>query len=261
MKKNTYMLLVVVSAAMMAGAAAPAFEKVPDAARTALKGARGKQVRKGLVFVNGHYLPPPYVVARYGTAIFINNIQVTGQIVSWKQFIATQPGGTTAAAPAPAAPAKKATAIDDLFDDGGTPAAATTAPTTADAGDDSGAFVPNARTNQMIKRINDYRTDVNKRLLNGDACFFGRYGFVAVQQRLSRGLLDVLPEAIRDAADGSDLFNRLRGRGVGYLNANICADLIDNRADYSALVERRRKMKEDEDVQKLISTGKQGIAP
>ena len=33
------------------------------------------------------------------------------------------------------------------------------------------------------------------------------------------------------------------------------------KCDYTALVERRRKVKEDEDVQKLISTGKQGIAP
>ena len=257
--KKMYVLLAAGAAGLLVGAAAPAFEKVPDAARTALKGARGKPVRKGMVFVDGHYLPPPYTVARYGTAIFVNDVQVTGQIVPWKTFLATQPGGAPAAAsaPTPAAPAKKATAIDDLFDDGA-PAAAP-APAAADAG--GGAFVANARSNQLLKRINDYRTDVNKRLLNGDACFFGRYGFVAVQQRLSRGLLDVLPEAIRDSADGTDLFNRLRGRGVGFLNANICADLIDNRADYTALVERRRKVKEDEEVQKMLSSGGQGISP
>ena len=256
--KKTYILLAALAAAMTACAAA--FEKVPDAANAALKGSRGKSVRKGMVFVNGHYLPPPYVVARYGTAIFINNIQVTGQIVPWKSFLATQPGGASAApASAPAAPARKATAIDDLFDDGGTPPqAAAQAPAASDAG--GGAFVPNARSDQLLKRINDYRTDVNKRLRNGDACFFGRYGMVVVQQRLIRGMMDVLPEAMRDSEDGADLFGRMRAKGL-YLNANICSDLIENRADCTALVELRRKMKADEDVQKLISSGAQGIAP
>ena len=256
--KKTYILLVALATVLSADAAAPAFEKVPDAARTALKGARGKPVRKGFVFVNGHYLPPPYVVARYGTAIFINNIQVTGQVVPWKSFLATQPGNASAAAPAPAAPAKKATAIDDLFDDGGTSAPQEAA---AKPAADSGAFEPNARTEQMLKRINDYRTDVNKRLLNGDACFFGRYGFVVVQQRLTRGMMDALPEAIRDSENGADLFGRMRAKGLAYLNANICADLIENRADYSALVERRRQMKEDEDVLNILSNGARGTAP
>ena len=120
--KKTYILLVALATILSTDAAAPAFEKVPDAARVALKGARGKPVRKGFVFVNGHYLPPPYVVARYGTAIFVNNVQVTDQIVPWKSFLATQAGAAPAAPSAPAAPAKKATAIDDLFDDGGTSA-------------------------------------------------------------------------------------------------------------------------------------------
>ena len=113
----------------------------------------------------------------------------------------------------------------------------------------------------MLKRINDYRTDVNKRLLNGDACFFGRYGFVVVQKRLTRGMMDVLPEAIRDSEDGAELFGRMRARGLAYLNANICADLIENRADYSSLVERRRQMKEDEDVVNILSSGAKRTAP
>ena len=256
--KKTYILLVALATILSTDAAAPAFEKVPDAARVALKGARGKPVRKGFVFVNGHYLPPPYVVARYGTAIFVNNVQVTGQVVPWKSFLATQPGNEPAVTPAPAAPAKKATAIDDLFDDGGTSAQHEAA---AKPAADSGSFEPNARSEQMLKRINDYRTDVNKRLLNGDACFFGRYGFVVVQKRLTRGMMDVLPEAIRDSEDGAELFGRMRARGLAYLNANICADLIENRADYSSLVERRRQMKEDEDVVNILSSGAKRTAP
>jgi len=280
--KKTYILLTALAAALVVGAAPSAFEKVPNAARIALKGTRGKPVRKGMVFVNGHYLPPPYVVARYGTAIFINNVQVTGQVISWKQFLATQPGAAAAApaavapapaptpAPAPAAPEKKATSIDDLFDDGDAPAPAPAAPAPVpvpaaapevDAGGDDIVFEPNARSNMMLKRINDYRTEVNKRLLNGDACFFGRYGFVAVQQRISREMMDVLPEAMRDCESGAALFSRMTSMGFSYLNAGICADLIDNRTDYAALLERRRKMRADEEVQKIIYTGSQGLVP
>lgn len=283
--KKTYILLTALVAALVVGAAPPAFEKVPNAARIALKGARGKQVRKGMVFVNGHYLPPPYVVTRYGTAIFINNVQVTGQIVPWKQFLATQPGykpppvATPAPTPAPAprpapiAP-KRATSIDDLFDDDvpapapapapapvvAAPAPVPVAAPEEDVGGDDITFEPNARSNMLLKRINDYRTEINKRLLNGDACFFGRYGFVAVQQRVSRDMMNVLPEAMRDSENGAELFSRMTARGFSYLNANICADLMENRADYAALLERRRKMRADEEVLKIIS-GTQEIVP
>ena len=44
--------------------------------------------------------------------------------------------------------------------------------------------------------------------------------------------------------------------GVGsmpatFLNAGLCAELIENRADYTAMVELRRKVKEDEDESSL----------
>jgi len=262
MMKRMYILLAALSATMVAGASAPAFENVPDAANKALKGSRGRPVRKGMVFVNGHYLPPPYVVARYGTAIYVNNVQVTDQIVSWKMFLATQPGGMASApAHAPAVPAKKVTAIDDLFDDGGTPPAAATAAAPADGSGDA-PFVANERSKQLLKRISDYRTAVNRRLLNGGTCFFGKkYARIDVPPRLARGLLDVLPEAMRDATDGTDLYNRMRAKGFVFLNAGLCAELIENRADYTAMLELRRKLKEDEDVQKLISSGSQGIVP
>ena len=113
-----HILIAALAATLFANAADSVFEKVPDAARKALKGARGKPVRKGFVFINGHYLPPPYTVARYGTAIFINNVQATGQIVPWKTFLSTQAGGASAPASSPAMPARKVSAIDDLFDDG-----------------------------------------------------------------------------------------------------------------------------------------------
>ena len=59
----------------------------------------------------------------------------------------------------------------------------------------------------------------------------------------------------------AELFGRMRARGLAYLNANICADLIENRADYSSLVERRRQMKEDEEVVNILSSGAKRTAP
>ena len=248
--------------ATLAGAAAPSFEKVPDEARIALKGTRGKPTSTGLVFVNGHYLKPPYVMARYGTAIFVNNVQVTDQVVPWRSFLATQPGAAPAAAPAPApaAPAKKTTAIDDLFDDAPAPAEKP-AVESAPAAGASSSFEMNARAKQLLKRINDQHTALNRRLRNGETCFFGKsYARVDVPQRLGRDLIAVLPEAMRDAADGADLYNRMRAKGFVFLNAQLCADLIENRVDYTELVERRKKLKEEEDLQKMLN-GRQGITP
>lgn len=267
-KTRTMLFSGMLLAAMLAGAAAPTFEKVPDEARAALKGARGKPTRSGLVFVNGHYLKPPYTVARYGTAIFVNNVQVTDQVVPWRSFLATQPGAAPAAAPAPApaAPARKTTAIDDLFDDGPAadekPAAEKSpAAGAAQSADWGGSFELNARANQLLKRINDERTAINRRLRNGETCFFGKgYARVDVPQRLSRELIGVLPEAMRDAADGADLYGRMRTRGFVFMTAKICADLIANRADCTELVERRKKFKEEEELQKMLNGG-QGIAP
>ena len=105
--------------ALAVGAATPQFEEVPAAANKALKAVKGKAIRTGMVFVNGHYVKPPYVLMRSGTALFVNyNTQITGQIVPWKTFLATQGGAAAAAAkPAAPAPARPAQSVDDLFAD------------------------------------------------------------------------------------------------------------------------------------------------
>ena len=259
----------------LAGVAAPSFEKVPDEARTALRGTRGRPTSTGLVFVNGHFLKPPYVLARYGTAIFVNNVQVTDQIVPWRSFLATQSGTVPAAVPtpAPAAPAKKASAIDDLFDDAPAPAekaplfddapapAAKAPEAIAPSAGPSEKFEMNEKAKALLKRINDQRTALNRRLRNGETCFFGKgYARVDVPQRLGRDLIGVLPEAMRDASDGADLHSRMRARGFVFLNAQLCAELIANRADYTELVERRKKLKEEDDLQKMLKGG-QRIVP
>ena len=86
--------VVFVVVAMMA-TAVMAFQPIPKASARALGVTRGKLFSKGLVFINGKYLPPPYVVERWGTGIRINSTPVTGQIVDWNEFWKTQPGVKT----------------------------------------------------------------------------------------------------------------------------------------------------------------------
>ena len=79
----------------MMATAVMAFQPIPKASARALGVTRGKLFSKGLVFINGKYLPPPYVVERWGTGIRINSTPVTGQIVDWNEFLKTQPGVKT----------------------------------------------------------------------------------------------------------------------------------------------------------------------
>ena len=86
--------IVFVVVAMMA-TAVMAFQPIPKASARALGVTRGKLFSTGLGFMNGKYLPPPYVVERWGTGIRINSTPVTGQIVDWNEFLKTQPGVKT----------------------------------------------------------------------------------------------------------------------------------------------------------------------
>ncbi len=235
-----------------------AFEKVPEAAMTALKGVRGKNVSTGYVFANGHYLKPPYKVARYGTAVFVNDTQVTDQIVSWKSFLATQDGY---AAPASAPEPEKKAAADDLFDEA--PAAKVVAAEKAKAAKEKDAaaaasFTANAQSKKLLKRIDNYRLEVRRALRAGNVCFFGdRYARVLVEPRLAKRLMAFLPEAMGNAADASALAATCRAQGFPFLTREICEDLLANRADYLLLVERRRKLQEEESIQKMFNNARE----
>ena len=79
------------------------------------------------------------------------------------------------------------------------------------ADDEAADFVPSARTKALQRRIDDQRKSIHKQLLGSQICFFGaNYAPVSVPSRLARQLLDILPEAMRDATDGADLLARLR---------------------------------------------------
>ena len=241
--------------ALAAGAAVPQFEDVPAGANKALKAVKGKPIRTGMVFVNGHYVKPPYVLMRSGTALFVNyNTQVTGQVVPWKTFLATQ-GGAAAQRPAAPAPVRTAQSVDDLFADAPPPPAKTAAPAEANVAEDV-EFVPNDQSRRLLKRIHDRRSYLDRKLREGNVIFFGsRYAPVNVTPRLARGLMAMLPEAVRDSSDGADLLGRMRGKGITYMTREICDELIENRADYSLLVERRKEMEREDEVNKLLRQG------
>ncbi len=255
MKMRTVIGLMVMSA-LAVGAASPQFEEVPAGANKALKAVKGKPIRTGMAFVNGHYVKPPYVLMRSGTALFVNyNTQITGQVVPWKAFLATQGG---AAAQKPTAPVQPRTAqsVDDLFADTPPAAQPTAAAPAADAAADVD-FTPNEQSKRLLKRINDRRSFFDRKLREGGVIFFGsRYAPVIVSEpRLVRDLMAMLPEAIRDSSDGADLFGKMRGKGITYMTREICDELVENRTDYSALVERRKEMEKADELNKLLRQG------
>ena len=93
--------LFLTGAVIFAVACANAFSPIPKESAKALGATKGKYIRTGLVFVNGKFLRPPYIVERWGTGIRINKTPVTGQVVAWSDFLKTQdPSVVTATASA-----------------------------------------------------------------------------------------------------------------------------------------------------------------
>ncbi len=222
--------------------AAPPFEKVPEQAMQMLKGAVGKPQNSGLVFANGQYIRPPYRVARMGTAIYINDIQVTDQVLSWRKFLATQPGYTGAIPAKAEKEVGEAKSLDELFADDDAPAK----PEKVEA------FSPNAKSAALLHEIDAYRADVQRKLREGNIIFFGsRYARVVVEPRVAKALLAVLPEAMREADDAVDLESRVRAGGIVFLNRMMCADLLEHRPDYLKIIERRKHLLELERLEEI----------
>lgn len=234
--------------------AAPKFEKVPSQALEMLKGTRGKPFTAGLVFVNGAYQKPPYRIIRNGTALFVNDVQMTGQLISWRSFLATQEGYVAPADPSKAPPPPPKS-VDDLFDDA--PVKKDDAKP-AEEPEVTGAFAPNEKSDRLLKKLNEARRDVQGKLKGGYILFYGaRYARVVVAPRLAKNLMAVLPEALRDANSGVDLAATLRAKGFPFMSRPLCDDLVEHRADYLPLVDRRAKLQEEERYQKLFDRNAQ----
>ena len=256
-----------------------AFAAVPKQALVELKATVGKPFLSGLVFVNGKFLDPPYRVERYGTALRINGVQVTNEIIPWTEFLKTQAGARVekvepppaAAAPAPVqetASAAEETAtsdsytddIDDLFDDDPKPkkkvaakpaavkrqpkAAPPPQPTTIVVLD--GEFKPNDKTKAMVARINKERTRVETVLRKGGCFFFGtRYTPISVDRMPAEMFLSSIPGVMKSNTAFEPFSSAARAKGITFLSEAVLRDLFRNRLDYIRLIAREKAIKEE----------------
>ena len=277
--------LVILLAAILMGAlvleAAP--RKVPNAALKALKSAKNKKpIRTGMVFMDGKFIAAPYTVERYGTALRVNGVQVTGPMIAWEEFLKTQEGAkvvtsTTeipgeAAGAEPEEPEEEYEDDDEdddplaaLFDDEPKPAkpkAKKAKKKKAPAGprqvtttkvEFNGEFKLNPAAKKLLGRIDERRTKVDLQLRNGGFYFFGsKYAGTNGDSSIAQRLLKVLPEAMSKAASGEQLYVEMRQKGMTFLTPAICEDLFANRADYVKLIELRKKLEADRQFNQLI---------
>ena len=272
----TLLLPFLVVAAPEPAAKRAAFATVPKQALVELKATVGKPFSAGLVFINGKFIDPPYKVERYGTALRINGIQVTNEIVPWTEFLRTQPGArvekietpqsadTPAAEPAPAAEEPEAEEsydssddIDDLFDDDPKPKKKATKkpavkrpvkvapppPATTIVLD--GEFKPNDKTRQMVARINKERTRVETTLRNGGSYFFSvRSMPISVDRLPTEMLLSSMPDVMKSNTTFEQFSSAARSKGLTFISDSVMRDLFRNRLDYIRLQARAKAVKE-----------------
>ena len=272
--------LAVAAALVALAAAASAFEAIPMASAKALGVTKSRPFTAGLVFVNGKYIEPPYVVERWGTGIRINSQQVTGQVVDWSEFLKTQDPSrlTKNAAPAPEPPKvsappppaytqSDADALDDLFDDDPKPKKSSSPvqtqwrPSTPRAKPQAaptyvldGDFVKNEASKALVKRINDQRTEIDGILRRGGFIFFGDgYSRVSGDSRTADTMLASLPELMQHAVELNAFRHSIRAARMVYLNEILVAQLFQNRVDYRRLQERRTKIQKDREWEAILN--------
>ena len=259
-----------------------AMPEIPVASAKALGVTRGKAFRSGLVFINGKYIAPPYVVSRWGTGLRINDKPVTGQVIDWTEFLKTQSGvkvsKSESAAPAdsPAEEKEQETqaqeqdddsdsSLDDLFDDDPKPKAKKpakrkpvlkklpTKPKTTVAYSLDGEFVHNDASKALVARINAARTEIDRTLRNGGfICFGDKYQRVSGDSRTALRLLEKSPEMQRDATSAQSFAAQVRNRGIVYFTDELCHDLYRNRIDYRKLMDRRDQWKKDKQLESFL---------
>ena len=273
-----------------------AFSPIPRESAKALGATKSrKPIDDGLVFVNGRFVPPPYVVERRGVGIRVNGIQVTGQVVDWTDFLRTQDGVTfktpapqspsPSAAPSAAAPAPEpvefeevSCELDALFDDDAAPRQNKPAKTKAKRPAPKkkappkppappppvpvldGEFVMNDAAKALLARVNAARTEIDRVLRNGGfICFGDGYSRLTGDRKSAERLMAVLPELQQRAESAEALKDAVRAAGLVYLHDAACEDLFRNRIGYRALQERRARLDRDREWKELLGPdGKEG---
>lgn len=251
-----------------------AFPSVPRESANALGVTKGKSIETGIVFVNGKYIPAPYVVSRWGTGLRINGRKVSGQIVDWSEFVKTQAGAKAVKtvtsdsnspvelAPEPGSDADDSdSSIDDLFDDGkktgGKNGKARSKrrqkPRESVSYSFDGDFTPNAETKALVERINAARSEIDRQLrLGGFLCFGDGYARITGDSRTAQRFIETVPALMKNCTTSKDLAAAVRSSGLEYLNEGFCEDLFRNRIDYRVLQERAERMKTEANWRKSL---------
>ena len=278
-------MVILFAAIVMACGSLFAFPPIPKESAKALGVTRGKKFSSGIVFINGKYIEPPYLVERWGTGIRINKIPVTGQVVDWNEFLKTQPNvkvdkkevEIASAQPAAAASVSdEMSSLDDLFDDDpkpkkrsvSKPAVTSATPKPAKGLVSSataksvktvmtysldGEFKSNDDSKALLARVNAARTEIDRALRSGGfICFGDSYSQVQGDRRTLMELLEVLPELQQRSPDVQDFCVKVREAKLVYLNEVLRWDLFRNRMDYRKLMERREKLKSDRKWDQII---------
>ena len=252
------------------------FAKPPTAALKTLKAAVGKQFNAGWVFIDGKYLEPPYKVERYGNAIRINGIQVTGEVIPWNAFIRTQKGvkvsksesapssagEVTAPEPEPEPELEDAddaweSSLDDLFDDepvakkkpakksGSTYKPRPKKPSVTVTYSFDGEFEHNEKSKAMLEKINKIRTKIDQNLRTGGMyCFSSRYSAVALEARTAKLVLDQLPAIMKQNTDPESFSQAIHSANIPF-SEPLIEDIFKNRFDYLRIGRRYSKEKEE----------------
>ena len=267
MKDTRWVLL---SAALLCAAtAAEAMQEIPKASRNALGATRGKPFSSGVVFIDGKYLPPPYVVERWGTGIRINAKNATGQVIPWSEFLKTQKGvkvTTTEIQPKSAAQPKAQSqesddfSLDDLFDDDPKPKKTrkpqrkSASPSYSVSYSMEGDFVANEASKSLVARVNAVRTEIDRILrMGGFICFGESYSRISGDASSAATMLEKLPGLLRTSASLSDFKNAVRAAGLVYLHDALCEEIYRNRIDYPKLQKRYDEIKGEAEIQRMIN--------
>lgn len=108
-----------------------------------------------------------------------------------------------------------------------------------------GEFKPNDETKRLVGRINDSRLDLDKKLRNGSAIFFGaKYGNMGRLELTSgpaKSMIERLPELLKSCDTLSSFEASCRQAGLTYFTHAMMVDLFRNRLQYQQLIERRKQ--------------------
>lgn len=257
--------VVALAALVCAAMAAEAMQEIPKESAKALGVTRGRSFSSGVVFIEGKYLPPPYVVERWGTGIRINSKPVTGQVIPWSEFLKTQEGVKVTKTEVQSAPKKQTYemddfSLDDLFDDDPKPKKKPktqrkpAGPSYSVSYSMEGDFVENEASKGMVARINAVRTEIDKILrMGGFICFGESYSRISGDSNSALTLLEKLPGLMRASATLSDFKSAVRSAGLVYLHEILCEEIYRNRVDYPKIQERYDKIKSDMEIQRMIN--------